>query len=74
MTLAVDTSALLRRYVRTSGHGLVTEAMDDDRYTTPSWSALQSALAARAGAPGSAAALLALVPVARRLARKVSPT
>ncbi|WP_078898495.1 SCO3242 family prenyltransferase [Streptomyces sp. CNQ-509] len=35
---------------------------------------LQSALAARAGAPGSAAALLALVPVARRLARKVSPT
>lgn len=35
---------------------------------------LQSALAARAGAPGSAAALLALVPIARRLARKVSPT
>jgi predicted nucleic acid-binding protein len=30
MTLAVDTSALLRRYVRTAGHGLVTEAMDDD--------------------------------------------
>ena len=25
--LAVDTSALLRRYVRTGGHGLVTEAM-----------------------------------------------
>lgn len=25
--LAIDTSALLRRYVRTSGHGLVTEAM-----------------------------------------------
>lgn len=25
--LAVDTSALLRRYVRASGHGLVTEAM-----------------------------------------------
>lgn len=27
MLLAVDTSALVRRYVRTSGHGLVTEAM-----------------------------------------------
>jgi len=39
MTLAVDTSALLRRYVRTAGHGLVTEAMDDD----PTWCA--SALA-----------------------------
>lgn len=25
--LAIDTSALLRRYVRASGHGLVTEAM-----------------------------------------------
>lgn len=30
MTLAIDTSALLRRYVHTQGHGLVTEAMDDD--------------------------------------------
>jgi uncharacterized protein len=38
-TLAVDTSALLRRYVRTSGHGLVTEAMAE----APTWSA--SALA-----------------------------
>jgi uncharacterized protein len=37
--LAVDTSALVRRYVRTTGHGLVTEAMDD----SPSWCA--SALA-----------------------------
>lgn len=27
--LVVDTSALVRRYVRTSGHGLVTEAMDE---------------------------------------------
>ncbi|WP_326693658.1 SCO3242 family prenyltransferase [Streptomyces sp. NBC_01766] len=35
---------------------------------------LQSALAARAGAPGTAAALLALAPLARTLARKVSPT
>lgn len=35
MTLALDTSALVRRYVRTSGHGLVTEAMDDD----PTWCA-----------------------------------
>jgi len=39
VTLAIDTSALLRRYVRTAGHGLVTEAMDDD----PTWCA--SALA-----------------------------
>ncbi len=29
MILAVDTSALVRRYVRTSGHGLVTEAMGE---------------------------------------------
>lgn len=39
MTLAVDTSALVRRYVRGPGHGLVTEAMADD----PVWCA--SALA-----------------------------
>ncbi len=30
MTLVIDTSALLRRYVRTPGHGLVTEAMAED--------------------------------------------
>ncbi|MDQ0585282.1 SCO3242 family prenyltransferase [Streptomyces rishiriensis] len=35
---------------------------------------LQAALAARSGAPVSAAVLAALVPAARRLARKVSPT
>ncbi|MFD9353928.1 SCO3242 family prenyltransferase [Streptomyces sp. NPDC060031] len=35
---------------------------------------LQAALAARAGAPGTALVLAGLVPVARRLARKVSPT
>ncbi|WP_262008546.1 SCO3242 family prenyltransferase [Streptomyces sp. FIT100] len=35
---------------------------------------LQAALAARSGAPGTGLAVLALVPVARRLARKVSPT
>ncbi|WP_375782017.1 UbiA family prenyltransferase [Streptomyces zingiberis] len=35
---------------------------------------LQAALAARAGRPGTTAALLALVPPARRLSRKVSPT
>ncbi len=29
MTLAIDTSALLRRYLRTPGHGLVTEAMSE---------------------------------------------
>lgn len=39
MTLVVDTSALIRRYVRTAGHGLVTEAMAED----PVWCA--SALA-----------------------------
>ncbi|MDZ7675747.1 MAG: type II toxin-antitoxin system VapC family toxin [Acidimicrobiales bacterium] len=37
--LAIDTSALVRRYVRGGGHGLVTEAMADD----PVWCA--SALA-----------------------------
>lgn len=31
MILAIDTSALVRRYVRTAGHGLVTEAMLDDQ-------------------------------------------
>ncbi|MFJ9801567.1 SCO3242 family prenyltransferase [Streptomyces wuyuanensis] len=35
---------------------------------------LQAALAARAGAPGTGLALLGLAPIARRLARKVSPT
>ncbi|MFJ6748894.1 SCO3242 family prenyltransferase [Streptomyces sp. NPDC091266] len=35
---------------------------------------LQAALAARAGAPRTGLALLAVVPVARRLSRKVSPT
>ncbi|MFI8993406.1 SCO3242 family prenyltransferase [Streptomyces sp. NPDC053542] len=35
---------------------------------------LQAALAARAGAPATGAAVLALIPVARRLSRKVSPT
>lgn len=35
---------------------------------------LQAALAARGGASGTGAALLALVPAARRLSRKVSPT
>lgn len=35
---------------------------------------LQAALATRAGAPGSGLAVMALVPLARALARKVSPT
>ncbi|MCP3822277.1 UbiA family prenyltransferase [Streptomyces sp. A3M-1-3] len=35
---------------------------------------LQAALAARAGSVGTGAALMALVPLARKLARKVSPT
>ncbi|MFG2404624.1 SCO3242 family prenyltransferase [Streptomyces brevispora] len=35
---------------------------------------LQAALAARAGAPGTALAVMGLVPLARSLARKVSPT
>ncbi|MFI8519706.1 SCO3242 family prenyltransferase [Streptomyces sp. NPDC085481] len=35
---------------------------------------LQATLAARAGAPGTALAVLALAPLARALARKVSPT
>ncbi|MFB4273978.1 hypothetical protein ACBJ59_01685 [Nonomuraea sp. MTCD27] len=36
--------------------------------------ALQGALAARAGAPRIGLALAAVVPLARRLARKLSPT
>ncbi|WP_399463362.1 hypothetical protein [Streptomyces sp. sk2.1] len=35
---------------------------------------LQAALAARSGAVGTAAAVMGLVPLARTLARKVSPT
>ena len=35
MVLAVDTSALVRRYVRAGGHGLVTEAMAE----WPTWCA-----------------------------------
>ncbi len=35
---------------------------------------LQAALAARAGAPLNGLAVMALVPLARKLARKVSPT
>lgn len=33
--LAIDTSALVRRYVRAPGHGMVTEAMDEH----PTWCA-----------------------------------
>ena len=43
MTLAIDTSALLRRYLRTQGHGLVTEAMDEASRGGGAWCA--SALA-----------------------------
>ncbi|MDV9195485.1 prenyltransferase, partial [Streptomyces sp. Wh19] len=35
---------------------------------------LQAALAARTGAVGTALAVMGLVPIARNLARKVSPT
>ncbi|MGH3324602.1 MAG: SCO3242 family prenyltransferase, partial [Streptomyces sp.] len=35
---------------------------------------LQAALAARAGRPGLAASVLVLLPLARRISRKVSPT
>lgn len=41
--LVIDTSALVRRYVRTQGHGLVTEAMDDAATAGGPWCA--SALA-----------------------------
>ncbi len=43
MTLAIDTSALVRRYVRTAGHGLVTEAMAEVADAGGAWCA--SALA-----------------------------
>lgn len=54
--LAIDTSALLRRYVRTSGHGLVTEAMADVADAGGAWCASALARAETLQAIGSVTA------------------
>ncbi|MGP9018085.1 SCO3242 family prenyltransferase [Streptomyces sp. BR1] len=75
-------SALAATYVGTAGKPLFHAVLNPSPPLTQravgggirAMIPLQAALAARAGAVRSAAALVALVPVARTLARKVSPT
>ncbi|MFI0977076.1 SCO3242 family prenyltransferase [Streptomyces sp. NPDC021093] len=74
--------ALAAAYLRTAARPLLHAALNPSPPLTQravgggirAMIPLQAALAARAGAPGAGAALLALAPLARRLARKVSPT
>ncbi|MFJ8399469.1 SCO3242 family prenyltransferase [Streptomyces microflavus] len=69
-------------YLRTAGPPLLHAALNPSPPLTQravgggirAMIPLQAALAARAGAPGSGLAVMALVPLARSLARKVSPT
>ncbi|WP_435835918.1 SCO3242 family prenyltransferase [Streptomyces bacillaris] len=69
-------------YLRTAGPPLLHAALNPSPPLTQravgggirAMIPLQAALAARNGAPGSGLAVMALVPLARSLARKVSPT
>ncbi|MFD3514624.1 SCO3242 family prenyltransferase [Streptomyces sp. NPDC058657] len=69
-------------YLRTAGKPLVHAVLNPSPPLTQravgggirAMIPLQAALIARSGAPGAGAALLLLAPLARRLARKVSPT
>ncbi|MFF8828331.1 SCO3242 family prenyltransferase [Streptomyces sp. NPDC015131] len=69
-------------YLRTAGPPLLHAALNPSAPLTRravgggirAMIPLQAALAARAGAPGTGLALLGLAPLARALARKVSPT
>ncbi|WRQ80195.1 UbiA family prenyltransferase [Streptomyces sp. MUM 178J] len=78
----VPTSALAGLYLRTAGTPLLHAALNPSPQLTRRAVAggiramipLQAALTARAGARLSGAALMGLAPLARRLARKVSPT
>ncbi|MET7578491.1 SCO3242 family prenyltransferase [Streptomyces microflavus] len=75
-------TAFTGAYLRTAGPPLLHAALNPSPPLTQravgggirAMIPLQAALAARAGAPGSALAVMALVPLARSLARKVSPT
>lgn len=75
-------TALTGTYLRTAGRPLVHAALNPSPPLTQravgsgirAMIPLQAALAARAGASGTALAVMGLVPLARSLARKVSPT
>ncbi|MGK3090429.1 SCO3242 family prenyltransferase [Streptomyces sp. WAC01490] len=75
-------TAFTGAYLRTAGPPLLHAALNPSPPLTQravgggirAMIPLQAALAARAGAPGSGLAVMALVPLARSLARKVSPT
>ena len=76
------TAALAAGYAATAARPLFQAALNPSPYFLQravgggirAMIPLQAALTARAGAPGTGAALLALIPAARRLSRKVSPT
>ncbi|MFJ9638081.1 SCO3242 family prenyltransferase [Streptomyces sp. NPDC101178] len=86
LTASTLTSLLLTAftgaYLRTAGPPLLHAALNPSPPLTQravgggirAMIPLQAALATRAGAPGSGLAVMALVPLARALARKVSPT
>ncbi|MFJ7189948.1 SCO3242 family prenyltransferase [Streptomyces bacillaris] len=75
-------TAFTGAYLRTAGPPLLRAALNPSPPLTQravgggirAMIPLQAALAARNGAPGSGLAVMALVPLARALARKVSPT
>lgn len=75
-------TAFTGAYLRTAGPPLLHAALNPSPPLTQravgggirAMIPLQAALATRAGAPGSGLAVMALVPIARSLARKVSPT
>ncbi|WP_411080438.1 UbiA family prenyltransferase [Streptomyces sp. cmx-18-6] len=75
-------TAFAGAYLRTAGPPLLHAALNPSPPLTQravgggirAMIPLQAALAARAGSPGSGVAVMALVPLARALARKVSPT
>ncbi|MER5984533.1 SCO3242 family prenyltransferase [Streptomyces sp. NPDC001787] len=75
-------AALAAAYLRTAAPPLLHAALNPSPALTQravgggirAMIPLQAALAARAGAPAAALAVMGLVPVARKLARKVSPT
>ncbi|WP_442818395.1 SCO3242 family prenyltransferase [Streptomyces sp. NBC_01237] len=75
-------TALAAVYLRTAGPPLLHAALNPSPDLTQravgggirAMIPLQAALAARAGAPGAGLVVMSLVPLARKLARKVSPT
>ncbi|MCX4680182.1 UbiA family prenyltransferase [Streptomyces sp. NBC_01433] len=75
-------TALAAAYLRTAAPPLLHAALNPSPALTQravgggirAMIPLQAALAARAGAPGAGLVVMSLVPLARKLARKVSPT